>query len=492
MAPSIELWNGIDHQHGGFQHLLSCQSERPNCMGCCSMQRIDPPSWMTFKFKHALLLVKTGPISWIPFKTISNELPQPSFSVLRNLPVSPQCTALHCTKRRRKQGSGDPRSAPHRWVRGSWGWTFTWMAPKIYFLDESLDSKWTFKHETYFLCDFFCGWHSFQTNNEDFQQFRSLFVRYKRPRTEWIDCSQTLLGFLRQVVNETYAIVVFPVNIRPNKSRTWHFQPATARPNISNSCLGSIACSIMTCPCIRIKPYLAKCKTVESALFKYVCCKYLINKCITNTYDIIWQMHSYHFIFKCIRFCVRPPKLRLNHHPYVVWMAVLRPGDGRVLNCHLAPQLQRNDAGVQSCLGPSAPIGFSKFSCLKNLEPLVFQVSSLPKAPQKVFQKRGHQSHLQYLTINPNPQSENNIFSKPCLSCQGTQRPSCPVGFHMLRSSPSHGPGSSGPISEPKPHTRPSFSVISLPKNLKALKDSKKSGGYSQNLRKFEDSTCFT
>lgn len=146
----------------------------------------------------------------------------------------------------------------------------------------------------------------------------------------------------------------------------------------------------------------------------------------------------------------------------------MRPGDGRVLNCHLAPQLQRNDAGVQSCLGPSASIGFSKFSCLKCLEPLVFQVSSLPKAPQKVFQKRGHQSHSHYLTINP--QSENNIFPKPYLSCQGTQRPSCPVGFHMLRSSPSHGPGSSGPISEPKPHTRPSFSVISLPKNLKAPK----------------------
>lgn len=268
MAPSIELWNGIDHQHGGFQNLLSCQSERPNCTDCCSMQRIDPPSWMTFKFKHALLVVKTGPISWIPFKTISNELPQPSFSVLRNLPVSPQCTALHCTKRRRKQGSGDPRSAPHRWVQGSWGWTFTWMAPKIYFLDESLDSKWTFKRETYFLCDFFCGWHSFQTNTEDFQQFRSLFVRYKRPRTKWIACSQTLLGFVRQVVKETYAIFVFPVNIRPNKSRTWHFQPATARPNILNSCLGSIACSIMTCPCIRIKPCLAKCKTVESGFFK--------------------------------------------------------------------------------------------------------------------------------------------------------------------------------------------------------------------------------
>ena len=91
------------------------------------------------------------------------------------------------------------------------------------------------------------------------------------------------------------------------------------------------------------------------------------------------------------------------------------------------------------------------------------------KAPQKVFQKRGHQSHSQYLTINP-IHRKNNIFSKPCLSCQGTQRPSCAVGFHMLRSSPSHGPGSSGPISEPKPHTRPSFSVISLPKNLKAPK----------------------
>ena len=113
-------------------------------------------------------------------------------------------------------------------------------------------------------------------------------------------------------------------------------------------------------------------------------------------------------------FCVRPPKRRLNHHPYVVWMAVLRPGDGRVLNCHLAPQLQRNDAGVQSCFGPSAPIGFSKFSCLKYLEPLVFPSVKSSKAPQKVFQKRGHQSHSQYLTINPQS-TENTIFPKPLL-----------------------------------------------------------------------------
>ena len=216
MAPSIELWNGIDHQHGGFQNLLSCQSERPNCTGCCSMQRIDPRSWMTSSVKRALILGKMGAISWIAATTL--------ISVLRNLPVSPQCTALHCTKRRRKQGSGDPRSAPHRWVRGRWGWTFTWMAPKIYFLDESLDSKWTFKHETYLLCAFFCGWHSFQTNTEDFQQFRSLFVRLARPRTEWIACSQTLPGFARQVVKETYAaILVFPVNIRPNKIKNLAF-----------------------------------------------------------------------------------------------------------------------------------------------------------------------------------------------------------------------------------------------------------------------------
>ena len=129
--------------------------------------------------------------------------------------------------------------------------------------------------------------------------------------------------------------------------------------------------------------------------------------------------------FTCFCFCVRPPKLRLNHHPYVVWMAVMRPGDGRVLNCHLAPQLQRNDAGVQSCFGPSAPIGFSKFSCLKCLEPLVFQVSSLPKAPQKVFQKRGHQSHSQYLTIHP---IHRKITSSPNL----TQVAKAPKGLLVL------------------------------------------------------------
>ena len=38
-------------------------------------------------------------------------------------------------------------------------------------------------------------------------------------------------------------------------------------------------------------------------------------------------------------------------HPFVVSIAVMRPGDGRVLNCHLAPQLQQNDAGVQLCFG---------------------------------------------------------------------------------------------------------------------------------------------
>lgn len=144
----------------------------------------------------------------------------------------------------------------------------------------------------------------------------------------------------------------------------------------------------------------------------------------------------------------------------------MRPGDGRVPNCPLAPQLQRNDAGVQSCLGPSASIGFSKFSCLK---PLVFQVSSLPRLPKKCF-KSVVTNHTHNISQSIQSTEKNNIFSKPYLSCQGTQRPSCAVGFHMLRSSPSHGPGSSGPISEPKPHTRPSFSVISLPKNLKAPK----------------------
>ena len=59
-----------DHQHGGFQNLLSCQSERPNCTDCCSMQRIDSPSWMTFKFKRALILGKMGAISWIAATTL--------------------------------------------------------------------------------------------------------------------------------------------------------------------------------------------------------------------------------------------------------------------------------------------------------------------------------------------------------------------------------------------------------------------------------------
>ena len=60
--------------------------------------------------------------------------------------------------------------------------------------------------------------------------------------------------------------------------------------------------------------------------------------------------------------------------------------------------------------------------------------------------------------------NQNRLGKHPA---QGAQSPSCAVGFHMFRSSPCQGPGSLGPMLEPRPQTRPSFSEISLPKNLR-------------------------
>lgn len=262
------------------------------------------------------------------------------------------------------------------------------------------------------------------------------------------------------------------------KSRTWHFQPATARPNISNSCLGSIACSIMTCPCMRIKPCLAKCKTVESALFKYVCCKYfrqMHNKHIWH--DMTNAQLPLHLssvsVFVCVhQSCVEPSSLCRVH-------------GGNAAGWRESPKLPPcTSASTKRRRSPvmSWTLRMHRIFQVFMLEILgTFGVPSVKpsKAPQKLFQKRGHQSHSQYLTINPI--HNQKITSPPNL----TQVAKAPKGLLVLWVStccaahPPMGLDHRARYRSPNPTRDPASPWFPCPRTWRRRRDSKKSGGYS-------------
>ena len=206
------------------------------------------------------------------------------------------------------------------------------------------------------------------------------------------------------------------------------------------------------------------------------------------TYDIIWQMHSYHFIFQVYPFLCASTKAAREPS------SLCRVNGSNAAGWRESPKLPPCTSA--STKRRRSPVMFWTLCINRIFQVFMLETFGVPsvkpsKAPQKVFQKRGHQSHSQYLTINPI--HNQKITSSPNL----TQVAKAPKGLLVLWVStccaahPPMGLDHRARYRSPNPTRDQASPWFPCPRTSRP-KDSKKSGGYSQNLRKFEDPTCFT
>lgn len=142
---------------------------------------------------------------------------------------------------------------------------------------------------------------------------------------------------------------------------------------------------------------------------------------------------------------------------------------GRLQPADLATLQHFTQTGLQTACWPHqwAPRTRTDFACQVEIFPFpsveFFRVLPQSSAPHAAADLADHPPLPRPGRSRPTAQARAPPHRDPFP--EGTQRCSTAVGFHMLRSSPSQGPGSpSKPL--PKPQTRPSFSVTSFPRNL--------------------------